>query len=599
MKIIKNNLYIIKLCYKADPLWIIMQVLSTVLGYVLNTFISIYFLKYIIEAIEGNRSYGEALFLIFGMFFCNVVVNLMDSYTLDILEPKGLVKVTALLMEMLYGQAISVDLSCYENPEFYDTYTKANEQVTGYASTIIRTITRVMGILVSLVVAVFSIVVCEPFVIVIVVLPVLVEQFLVKKYTEYKFNRDRDTAYDRRKVEYVNRTVYLSEFAKDIRLSNIFSPIMRSLEHAMEQMRKTSKEYGVKIAIVRFFRTIMAELFVYLGVQILIVYQYLVHSAYSLGNLSMLLNAASEFSDLIGGFSWARNDIYECGMFIENFRTFMDYKTKMPENENGKIPNRESVDICFKNVGFTYEGSKTPVLKNLNLTIPKGQKIAIVGHNGAGKSTFVKLLMRLYDTTEGSIEVDGIDIKEYRLSAYREIFGTIFQDFKVFAASVTDNILLHGNATERDKERVKEALQNSGIYKKICELKNGIDSQLTKEFDKEGALLSGGEFQKLAVARVFAKDCEICILDEPSSALDPLSEYEIFENMLKACEGKTIIFISHRLSSTVMADKIYMLEKGEIVGSGSHAELMKQNGKYAEMYHMQAKRYQEEQAYEA
>ena len=558
MKIIKNNLYIIKLCYKADPLWIIMQVLSTVLGYVLNTFISIYFLKYIIEAIEGKRSYGEALFLIFGMFFCNVVVNLMDSYTLDILEPKGLVKVTALLMEMLYGQAISVDLSCYENPEFYDTYTKANEQVTGYASTIIRTITRVMGILVSLVVAVFSIVVCEPFVIVIVVLPVLVEQFLVKKYTEYKFNRDRDTAYDRRKVEYVNRTVYLSEFAKDIRLSNIFSPIMRSLEHAMEQMRKTSKEYGVKIAIVRFFRTIMAELFVYLGVQILIVYQYLVHSAYSLGNLSMLLNAASEFSDLIGGFSWARNDIYECGMFIENFRTFMDYKTKMPENENGKIPNRECVDICFKNVGFTYEGSKTPVLKNLNLTIPKGQKIAIVGHNGAGKSTFVKLLMRLYDTTEGSIEVDGIDIKA-----------------------------------------VKEALQNSGIYKKICELKNGIDSQLTKEFDKEGALLSGGEFQKLAVARVFAKDCEICILDEPSSALDPLSEYEIFENMLKACEGKTIIFISHRLSSTVMADKIYMLEKGEIVESGSHAELMKQNGKYAEMYHMQAKRYQEEQAYEA
>ncbi len=164
---------------------------------------------------------------------------------------------------------------------------------------------------------------------------------------------------------------------------------------------------------------------------------------------------------------------------------------------------------------------------------------------------------------------------------------------------MTDNILLHGNATERDKERVKEALQNSGIYKKICELKNGIDSQLTKEFDKEGALLSGGEFQKLAVARVFAKDCEICILDEPSSALDPLSEYEIFENMLKACEGKTIIFISHRLSSTVMADKIYMLEKGEIVESGSHAELMKQNGKYAEMYHMQAKRYQEEQAYEA
>lgn len=599
MKIIKNNWYIIKLCRKAAPLWLTMRIVSSVLENTLDTIISLFFMKYIIEAIQGNRAYSEALTLIIGMFAVKVVVSLIDSYTHDVLEPKGIVRVTALLMEMLYGQAVSVDLSCYENPKFYDSYTKANEQVASYAQNIIRNITWVMGILFSLVITVTAIAACEPLILVIVVIPVLVEQLLIKKYTEYKFNRDRDTAYERRQVEYVNRTVYLQEYAKDIRLTSIFNPIMRSFEHAMESMRQTSKEYGIKIGIVRFFRTIMAELFVYLGVQSLIVYQYLVNSAYSLGDLTMLLNASSEFSDLLGRFNWARNDIYECGMFMENFRTFMDYKTKMPENENGKLPDGLHADICFHNVSFAYEGSEATVLKNINMTIPKGQRIAIVGHNGAGKSTFVKLLMRLYDVTEGEITVGGTDIREYRLSTYRNLFGTIFQDFKVFAASVTDNVLLHGNVTDADRERAKCALQASGIYEKVQGLKQGMDSQLTKEFDKDGVTMSGGEFQKLAISRVFAKECEICILDEPSSALDPISEYEVFENMLKACEGKTVIFISHRLSSTVMADKIYLLEEGEIVESGSHEELMKLHGKYAEMYHMQAKRYQEEMAYEA
>ncbi len=599
MKILKNNLYILKLCFKAAPLCVCLKVLADVLNHVISTLISLYFMRYIVEAVQGNKSYGEAFSLILGMFAVKLVASVLDSLGYHVVERIASIKTSALLMEMLYGQAISVDLSCYENPKFYDSYTKANEQITRYAHKALYLATHVIGIFVSMVISVYAIAVSEPLVIFIVVIPVIIEQTLVKKYTELKFNRDRDTTYERRQVEYVNRTVYLQDFAKDIRLTSIFTPIIKSFENAIDSMIKTSKEYGIKIGIVRFFRTIVSELFVYLGVQSLIVYQYLVNSAYSFAELTTLLNAASEFSSLMGSFSWARNDIYQCGMFIENFRTFMAYETKMPENENGKSVDVNNTDIEFKNVGFTYEGSETSVLKNIDMTIKKGQRIAIVGHNGAGKSTFVKLLMRLYDTTEGSIEVGGTDVKEYKLSEYRSIFGTIFQDFKIFATTITNNVLLHGDVTEEDKRRAEAALGASGIYDKIVSLPNKMESQLTKEFAKDGVMMSGGELQKLAIARVFAKNSEICILDEPSSALDPMSEYEIFENMLKACEGKTVIFISHRLSSTVMADKIYMLEEGRIIEQGSHEELMKQNGKYAEMYHMQAKKYKEELAYEA
>ncbi|MBR6637429.1 MAG: ATP-binding cassette domain-containing protein [Lachnospiraceae bacterium] len=447
MKILKNNIYILKLCFKAAPLCVCLKVLADVLNHVINTLIALYFMRYIVEAVQGNKSYGEAFALILGMFAVKVVASILDSLGYHVVERIASVKTSALLMEMLYGQAISVDLSCYENPKFYDSYTKANEQITGYAHRALYLATHVIGIIVSMVISVYAIAVSEPLIIFIVVIPVVIEQALVKKYTELKFNRDRDTTYERRQVEYVNRTVYLQDYAKDIRLTSIFTPIIKSFENAIDSMIKTSKEYGIKIGIVRFFRTIVSELFVYLGVQSLIVYQYLANSAYSFAELTTLLNAASEFSSLIGSFSWARNDIYQCGMFIENFRTFMAYETKMPENENGKSVDVNNTDIEFKNVGFTYEGSETPVLKNIDMTIKKGQRIAIVGHNGAGKSTFVKLLMRLYDTTEGSIEVGGTDIKEYRLSEYRDIFGTIFQDFKIFATTITNNVLLRGNVT--------------------------------------------------------------------------------------------------------------------------------------------------------
>ena len=240
---------------------------------------------------------------------------------------------------------------------------------------------------------------------------------------------------------------------------------------------------------------------------------------------------------------------------------------------------------------FNYEGQPKPALSNINFTINAGEKIAIVGHNGAGKTTLIKLLQRLYDPSEGEILVNGENIKSYRLSSYRNLFGSVFQDYQLFATTIAENIMLRGGITDKDRTTVKGALIRTGIYDKIKILSNGVDSNVTREFDNEGAMFSGGEAQKIAIARIFAGKQEFIIMDEPTSALDPIAEQEMYRNMFEVCEGKTVIFISHRLSSATMADRVYMFENGEIIEQGTHSELLAMNAKYADMWHKQADTY--------
>ena len=221
-----------------------------------------------------------------------------------------------------------------------------------------------------------------------------------------------------------------------------------------------------------------------------------------------------------------------------------------------------------------------------------GKTYALVGHNGAGKSTIIKLLLRFYDPTQGEILLNGKNIKEYNLQKYRSLFATAFQDNRMFSMTVSDNVTLGENLSEEEKESVvTEALKLSGVYEKVMSLPKGMNTTLTREFDDEGAVLSGGEFQKIVVARAFARNCPIKVFDEPSSALDPIAEYKLFDNILKACKKNTLLFISHRLSSVQNADHVFLLEKGEVKEEGTHRELMTKNGLYADMYKKQAENY--------
>lgn len=349
--------------------------------------------------------------------------------------------------------------------------------------------------------------------------------------------------------------------------------------------------------LLSFLRNIFTFVVIFQGVIFYSLYRVMVTHSMTLSGFTVLFSAMTAVAWMVILASQAIIQSYGDSLYIANLREFLDYEPVIDEMQEGVLPGdceeaaagEEVLTLC--NVGFAYFGQKQPVLRDICMTIRAKEKIAIVGHNGAGKTTFVKLLLRLYDVSEGEILYFGRNIKELDLPHYRALYGTAFQDYQIFAMTVAENVLMRKPQNEDDYRKVEDCLTRAGVYERICRLPYGMDTILTKEFAEDGAVLSGGELQKIAVARAFAREYQIAIFDEPSSALDPVAEHKLYENILQGCADKTVLFISHRLSTAVLADRIYLFENGEIAEQGSHEFLMQQNGKYADMFRKQAQNY--------
>ncbi|MBO5463346.1 MAG: ABC transporter ATP-binding protein [Clostridia bacterium] len=585
-KSLKNYIYMLKFISKHTPFMVFGYLFFDVLSNLPWTLSNVVLLRYIIDvATEGKDYYRVAVAL--GLFVAFVIItNLCTTLFYEVSLPKQKEKLYFAIYKTIYEKAAKMDYEAYDNPEYYNDLVLAmnsmNERAYAVLSNTQDILTNIIGVVTIGAVILTIDPICLVFVAVCVSIMVPIGRLIAKVNVE---RTEAMTPLDRKNL-YFSRVFYLQDYAKELRLSGAGKMIETRYNKNISDRLKTIAPYLTKQWKLYFCQECLPmTLLIYLGITLLMGYKAIVTKEVGLGDFAATFNGASSISNSVFAItSQFAISMRENGLYVEKFRRFMNAKEKMISGKKTTI-YENPVTIKFDNVSFKYPGTDKYVLKNVNFEISPYKKIALVGYNGAGKTTLTNLLLRLYDVTEGAITINGVNIKEWDINAYHRNFAAVFQDFSLFGATLGENVSMDDS---HEKEKVEEALNAADFHR---ELPDGTDSILLREFDDDGVSLSGGEAQKIAIARAFYKDCPFAVLDEPSANLDPVAEYALNQSMAKAADRKTVIFISHRLSTTVMADEIYMLENGEIIEHGSHDELMALDGKYAYMFRLQAEKY--------
>ena len=583
---IKNNVYMLKFIFKHTPFMAFGYLFFDVLANLPWTLSNVVLLKYIIDvAAEGRDYYRVAVALALFVIFV-IVTNLFTTLFYEISMPKQKEKLYFAVYKTIYEKAAKMDYEAYDNPEFYNDLVLAMNSMNSRAYSVLadtqEVLTNVISVLTIGAVIVSIDPICLLFVMVCVGIMTPIGRLIAKVNVE---RTEAMTPLDRKNL-YFSRVFYLQDYAKELRLSRAGEMVERRYNQNIFDRLKTISPYLTKQWKLYFCQeSLPMTLLIYLGITLLMGYKAIVTKEVTMGDFAATFNGASSISTSVFALtSHIAINVRENGLYVEKFRCFMNAKEKMISGTKTTVFEEPPV-IKFENVSFKYPGTEKYVLRNINLEISPYKKIAFVGYNGAGKTTLTNLLLRLYDVTEGAITINGINIKEWDIKSYHKNFAAVFQDFSLFGATLGENVSMDDCP---QKEKVEEAVKAADFDRK---LPKGTDSILLREFDDDGVSLSGGEAQKIAIARAFYKNCPFAILDEPSANLDPVAEYALNQSMTKAADDKTVLFISHRLSTTVMADEIYMLEKGKIIEHGSHEELMAVDGKYAYMFKLQADKY--------
>lgn len=584
--ILANIMYFVGLMFKLSPGLVIGDITSGILRNLPSRLISVVGIKYIVDAVSGGHDINNVYRAVTIIAVIIVVTNIANILYREFYWNMARERLYYRLNSTLYEKAHSLDLQNYDDPDFYNNFILTIESSSENIQGLLGMVQNYIANIVSLAAIASIIFAIDPVCLLIIFASILIFLPLSTKIGQLQMNRRIDNTKFHRRSDYFQRIFYLQDYAKEVRMNNIRPLLMERYNDAADDVIANQKKYWKKIASCYAVQQVgvqalgfMFVLPLYLG------YCVCVKKTLSPGDFVATFNGAYSIAMSLNFLTvWASAMFSERAKMIEKYRGFLksDFKIKDGKNE-AEITEPKTISI--KNMSFTYPGNDKPTLNNINLEIKPYEKIALVGYNGAGKTTLTNLLLRLYDVTDGSILIDGENIKDVTVSSHRNRFAAVFQDFQTFACSVGENVALDVNP---DSEEVLKSLSHSGFSKK---LKNGTDTELLREFDDEGVMLSGGEAQKIAIARAFYKNCPYVILDEPSANLDPIAEYKLNQAMLTAAEHKTVIFISHRLSTTVVADKIYVMENGSIIESGSHAELMAQNGTYAKMFTLQSEKY--------
>ena len=586
---VSNIFFFVKMLFSVSPLLVIGEFMWGILMILPNNLIRVIGVKYIIDVVTEGKDLERIFYAVVVIALVLIGSTIISWLFREFYWNTEREKLYYGLNQKLYDKARSLDLESYDNPEFYNNFILTIESSSGNIQNLLGLVRMYVGHIISLVTVSSVLFTIDPWCLVIILAVICIFLPISKRVGTLMMERRIENAKYHRRSDYFQRIFYLQDYAKEVRMNNITPLLMDRYNDAADDVINNQKKYWNKISALNCIQKVgvqglgfMFILPLYLG------YCVLVKETLSAGDFVATFNGAHSVAMSFQFLTiWALARFSEQGKMIDKYREFLnaDFKIK---NGGKKAVKTEPKEIQIKNLSFTYPNNDKPTLENINLTIKPYEKIALVGYNGAGKTTLTNLLLRLYDATDGEILIDGENIRSVTADSHRDRFAAVFQDFQIFSCSLGENVALD---ISPDEDRVWDALKHSGFNK---ELKNGINSELLREFDDDGVMLSGGEAQKAAIARAFYKDCPYVILDEPSANLDPVAEYNLNQAMIEAADHKTVIFISHRLSTTVNADRIYVMENGRIIESGSHQELMELDGTYAYMFNLQAEKYKTE-----
>ena len=602
--IIKNNVIMLAKIARYTPIYFFLMIAEGVIWGFINSAEAIFNYNLLNTVDSGDFGYALKIIAVIASFYLTVYV--FDKWYWNIMNPLIKRKLHLRMHEEMFVKALSLDLSCFDDPEFYNDFVWAMNESDQRAVQVIEDTGKLINRLVASVTLFGLLFTVDPIIAVILFLSSVITVISNLLANKVSFRHSKETNPLWRKKNYINRVYHLSDYAKELRIRRADELLIAEYDENTEKIIAAEKKYGKKYFLLYGLG--------WNAVGTVTTYAVTLYMILMLARGELAVGGFAASVGVIWRIRWLLVDLIDRltkypqhSLYIEKYIEFMRFD---PEIKDGStdIPEFESLE--FRDVSFSYEFSAHPkyrfhdedyeppkkedgknVLSHVDLKLSKGDKIAIVGYNGAGKTTLIKLIMRLYDPTDGEILYNGVNIKNFEPVAYRKKIGTVFQDFKIFATSIAENVM-NGKYHEGDRQTVLSALHTADFTDKLATLDDGIHTHLTREFNEKGTNLSGGESQKIAISRVFAKDYPIVIMDEPSSALDPMAEYSLNQSILHNTEGKTVIFISHRLSTTRIADKIYMFDRGNLIEEGSHTELLDMNGKYTEMFRVQSEKYQ-------
>lgn len=583
--------FLFKKAFRYKPSFLLAYILDIIVKAIIP-FINIIFPKYVIDELLGNQSIRMLTIYVVCIVVGNFFTSYLSSFLQETLNKKYYDDFSKYFDALLGLKNMQLPYQSTEDKTVLERMQKAKDGLGIYSGGIGGIATSVSHIFANFIVLVgtLSLLIYNvPLVFMIVVVCVIVNYIFNQKSNQIQILHYKKISEQNRGFDYVLFNLSDIRYGKDFRLYHAEDMMLRQANDFNKKMAEIGRNQAKESLIwLQLMKVVMAlregGSFLYLG--------YLgLQGVISVANFMMLVNASNSFGNSLNTIITQIQELLKKAVFAYEYISFM--KSDFWE-EDGSLSCKKRVEhsIEFRNVTFSYPGSERKVLNGVSAVIKPGEKISIVGLNGAGKSTFIKLLCRLYKVDSGEILIDGVNINEYLYSDYIKLLSVVFQDFMLVSFSIKENIALKKSTNVEDKD-IMPLIEEVGLKPKVTSLSMGIHTPVFKYYDKRGFEPSGGEQQKIAIARAIYKDAPIVILDEPTAALDPISEAEIYEQFNEMVNNKTAIFISHRLSSCKFCDRILVFKDGKVVENGTHNELVKiPDGVYANMYQTQAQYYQ-------